>query len=90
MDEMPEMKSAFKTFDNGRYSPKLSIVVCAKRISERFFPTEAANADRNGNPKPGTVIDRGVTSIYHPDFFLYGEPHVRHYELTNSVLIVAP
>ena len=73
LDEMPKIRDAFRKFDTQQpYRPKLAILVCAKRISERFFPTKPEDADRNGNPKPGTVIDRGVTSIYHPDFFLYG------------------
>lgn len=43
-----------------------------KRHHTRFFPTEQENADKDGNPKPGTVVDRGVTSVYHFDFFLQG------------------
>ncbi|KAG6805581.1 hypothetical protein H0H93_004464, partial [Arthromyces matolae] len=41
-----------------------------KRHHTRFFPTEEENADNNGNPKAGTVVDRGVTDVYHFDFFL--------------------
>ncbi|KAG6884814.1 hypothetical protein C0993_008033 [Termitomyces sp. T159_Od127] len=41
-----------------------------KRHHTRFFPTEQENADKDGNPKAGTVVDRGVTSVYHFDFFL--------------------
>ena len=67
------MRQAFRKFDKDKpYRPELMILVCAKRISERFFPTERENADRNGNPLPGTVVDRGVTSVYYPDFFLVG------------------
>jgi eukaryotic translation initiation factor 2C len=44
--------------------PKLSIVICGKRHHTRFFPTEATYADQNGNPRPGTVVDRGVTAVY--------------------------
>lgn len=43
-----------------------------KRHHTRFYPTEAANADHNGNPKAGTVVDRGVTAVYNFDFFLQG------------------
>jgi hypothetical protein len=43
-----------------------------KRHHTRFYPTEAQNADGNGNPKAGTVVDRGVTAIYNFDFFLQG------------------
>lgn len=30
----------------------------------RFYPTNSANADRNGNTRPGTVVDKGVTAVY--------------------------
>ena len=71
------------------YSPALTIVICVsallfsiltlftarqgKRHHTRFYPVEEANADQNGNPRPGTVVDRGVTAIYHFDFFLQGK-----------------
>ena len=71
------------------YSPALTIVICVsipsfstlalftasqgKRHHTRFYPVEEANADHNGNPRPGTVVDRGVTAVYHFDFFLQGE-----------------
>ncbi|KAH8101753.1 argonaute-like protein [Cristinia sonorae] len=71
-EEMPQMKEAFKKFHTPQkpYTPKLTIVICGKRHHTRFFPTEAENADRNGNPRPGTVVDRGVTAVYEFDFFL--------------------
>ena len=48
----------------------MTVVVCGKRHHTRFYPTEAPSADHNGNPKPGTIVDRGVTAIYEYDFFL--------------------
>ena len=73
----------------GAYSPALTIVICVrispfsicalftarqgKRHHTRFYPVEEANADHNGNPRPGTVVDRGVTAVYHFDFFLQGK-----------------
>ncbi|CAK5264708.1 unnamed protein product [Mycena citricolor] len=68
-DELPSMKRAFKRF-GPKYSPKLSIVICGKRHHTRFYPTEAGNAANDGNPRPGTVVDRGVTAVYEFDFFL--------------------
>ena len=60
------------------YSPALTIVICVsiplfsmfaiftsgkgKRHHTRFYPVEEANADQNGNPRAGTVVDRGVTT----------------------------
>ncbi|KZT63105.1 argonaute-like protein [Daedalea quercina L-15889] len=71
-EEMPEIKKAFQKFNTAQkpYSPKLTIVICGKRHHTRFYPTETQHADRLGNPKAGTVVDRGVTSVYDFDFFL--------------------
>lgn len=71
-EEMPRMKDAFRRFDKAgkQYNPLLTIVICGKRHHTRFYPTEPGDGDHNGNPKPGTVVDRGVTSVYHFDFFL--------------------
>ena len=41
-----------------------------KRHHTRFYPTNSDGADNKGNPKAGTVVDRGVTAIYEFDFFL--------------------
>ena len=72
-EEMPEIRKAFRHFDATRpYQPQLTIVVCGKRHHTRFYPTEAENADKDGNPRPGTVVDRGVTAVYDFDFFLQG------------------
>lgn len=71
--ELPKIKEAFQKYNtpSKRYEPKLTIVICAKRHHTRFYPTAQADADsKKYNPLPGTVVDRGVTSIYHFDFFL--------------------
>ncbi|KAI9432931.1 argonaute-like protein [Lactarius indigo] len=71
-DEITKIRASFRKFDTpqGPYRPKLTVVVCGKRHHTRFYPTEAISADHNGNPKPGTIVDRGVTAIYEYDFFL--------------------
>lgn len=72
-EEMPEIKEAFKKFDtpSRRYNPTLTIVICGKRHNTRFYPVERSAADPNlGNPRPGTVVDQGVTGVYSFDFFL--------------------
>ncbi|KAJ7201035.1 argonaute-like protein [Mycena pura] len=68
--EMPQIKEAFKSTPVQGYNPQLTIVICGKRHHTRFYPTEAANAANDGNPKAGTVVDRGVTAVYEFDFFL--------------------
>ena len=50
--------------------PKISFIIVSKRHHTRFYPTNANDADKNGNPKPGTIVDRGVTSDSGWDFFL--------------------
>ena len=47
-------------------------MICGKRHHTRFYPTEEGNAAGDGNPRPGTVVDRGVTAVYEFDFFLQG------------------
>jgi eukaryotic translation initiation factor 2C len=73
-EELPAIKAAFKKLSTPQapYDPKLTIVICGKRHHTRFYPTEASAADRDGNPRPGTVVDRGVTAVYEFDFFLQG------------------
>ena len=69
---MPQMKAAFRKFssDASPYDPKLTIVICGKRHHTRFFPTNVAHAAPDGNPRPGTVVDRGTAAIYEYDFYL--------------------
>jgi hypothetical protein len=71
-EELPQIFEAFKRIDakNPRYHPTLSIVICGKRHNARFYPTESEFADRNGNTRPGTVVDKGVTSMLDFDFYL--------------------
>ena len=69
---MPEMRKAFRRYGTPQrpYNPKLTIVICGKRHHTRFFPMEPAHAASDGNPKPGTVVDRGATAVYEYDFYL--------------------
>ncbi|KAI1792391.1 argonaute-like protein [Ganoderma leucocontextum] len=71
-EEMPEMRKAFDRFSapGNPYRPKLTIVICGKRHHTRFFPMDPAHAAQDGNPKPGTVVDRGATAVYEYDFYL--------------------
>jgi hypothetical protein len=73
-EELPQILEAFKkcsTKDRSTpYRPKLTIIICGKRHHARFYPTDAPNADRNGNTRPGTVVDKGVTDVFGFDFYL--------------------
>lgn len=81
-EELPEIIKSFEAFGNAKqpYRPKITIVICGKRHHTRFFPTDGQSADQNGNPRPGTVVDRGVTAVYDFDFFLQA-----HYGLQGTV-----
>lgn len=85
-EELPEIKAAFKQFGTPKalYNPQLTIIICGKRHHTRFFPTDPSAADRDGNPRPGTVVDRGVTAVYDYDFFLQGQS--LEYALTSISL----
>ena len=71
-DELPLILNAFKKLGVGAkpYRPKLSIMICGKRHHARFYPTQSNDAAPNGNTLPGTVVDKGVTSVYTFDFYL--------------------
>ncbi|KAL9597740.1 MAG: hypothetical protein Q9219_004934 [cf. Caloplaca sp. 3 TL-2023] len=69
-DELPQVQKACKARYPGGKIPRISIIVCGKRHHTRFYPTKAQDADFNGNPQNGTVVDRGITMEKGWDFFL--------------------
>ncbi len=52
------------------YQPTITFVVVQKRHHARFFPQAAKDADRSGNVRPGTVVEREITTPSHFDFYL--------------------
>ena len=52
--------------------PKFVVVVASKRHHIRFFPkpNDRVGADRNGNPVPGTLVEKDVTHPFENDFYL--------------------
>ncbi|TFK25878.1 QDE2 protein [Coprinopsis marcescibilis] len=52
------------------YRPSLSIIICGKRHHAKFFSTDSKFADRNGNTRPGTIVDKGITGVFDFDFYL--------------------
>ncbi|EGN97702.1 hypothetical protein SERLA73DRAFT_92911 [Serpula lacrymans var. lacrymans S7.3] len=70
--ELPLILDSFRGMSNSskKYRPKLTIVICGKRHHARFFPIESNSADKNGNTRPGTVVDKGVTTVFDYDFYL--------------------
>ena len=47
---------------------KFIVIVASKRHHIRFFPGSAG--DKNGNPHPGTLVERDVTHPFEYDFYL--------------------
>ena len=72
--EIPALRAAFDLLYTPAQRksgvPNLAVVVVGKRHHTRFYPTQVGEADRSGNTVNGTVVDRGVTSIWNWDFFL--------------------
>ncbi|KAM6486442.1 Piwi-domain-containing protein [Trichoderma sp. SZMC 28011] len=72
--ELPLLRAACKEIypapDQKKGLPRMTVAVVGKRHHTRFYPTTAADADKGGNTKAGTVIDRGVTEARSWDFFL--------------------
>ena len=64
-DEMGEIRRAFR--DNNAGNPKTTVIIATKRHHIRFFPPKG---DKNGNPLPGTLVERDATHPRHFDFYL--------------------
>ena len=47
--------------------PKFTVIIATKRHHIRFFPQKG---DRNGNPLPGTLVEKEVTHPFMFDFYL--------------------
>ena len=60
-EELVQIREACNEVYAHSPQPKINIVVVGKRHHTRFYPTHAGTADAHGNPKNGTVVDRGVT-----------------------------
>lgn len=76
-EELPRLRQACKDLysasDQDKGLPHLTIIIVGKRHHTRFYPTQENDADRFSNPRPGTIVDRGVTEARNWDFFL--QPH---------------
>ncbi|GMF07766.1 unnamed protein product [Ambrosiozyma monospora] len=85
-EEVPQVKEALKQvakkYNIKNYNPKLTFLVIVKRHSTRFFPLEKNAKDPKGklvavqaqdNVIPGSIIDKGVTSVKFYDFYLQSQ-----------------
>ncbi|KAF9891139.1 hypothetical protein FE257_005075 [Aspergillus nanangensis] len=76
--EVVNMKAIFMKLTQDQWKGKFTVVVANKRHHLRAFPKvgdpaldKKSMADKNGNPVPGTLIERDVTSPHDWDFILY-------------------
>ncbi|CAL1700780.1 unnamed protein product [Somion occarium] len=53
-----------------KVDPKITVIVVGKRHHVRFFPKRPDEADRSGNCRAGTVIDRDIVHPLEMDFYL--------------------
>jgi len=63
--EVKEIKKIFQQ-ETGKV-PKMAVIIATKRHHIRFFPEKG---DKNGNPMPGTLVEREVTHPFQYDFYL--------------------
>ncbi|KAK4977421.1 hypothetical protein LTR28_006932 [Elasticomyces elasticus] len=56
---------------------KLTVVVVTKRHHTRFYSTPGMDIGENNNCVPGTLVDRGVTSLHCFDFFLQAHSGIK-------------
>lgn len=73
-DEKPKLDAALeKIYGKSTRWPKLMILIVGKRHHTRFYPTKQEDCHTSGNPRPGLVVDRGITMERGWDFFM--QPH---------------
>lgn len=68
--ELPQIKDAFRRVYKDAKQPQTMICICGKRHHARFYPLNDNEATRNGNTKPGTIVDKGIGDVYRFDFYL--------------------
>ncbi|KAI1386230.1 Piwi-domain-containing protein [Hypoxylon trugodes] len=80
-DELPLLREAcqevYSAPDQKKGLPRITLIVVGKRHHTRFYPTKASDADRSGNARSGTVVDRGVTEARSWDFFLQAHAAIK-------------
>ncbi|OJA20088.1 hypothetical protein AZE42_07720 [Rhizopogon vesiculosus] len=93
-EELPKMLDAFKRVPVGTgpkskpYRPLLTIIICGKRHHAKFWPTDSQYASNNGNTRPGTVVDKGVTAVFDFDFYLQAHSGLQgHVKATHYTVI---
>lgn len=79
--ELPQLRAACREVypapDQQKGLPHITLIVVGKRHNTRFYVTKESDADRSGNSKAGTVVDRGVTEARSWDFFLQSHAAIK-------------
>ncbi|KAI0195050.1 Piwi domain-containing protein [Astrocystis sublimbata] len=94
--ELNEIRRCFK--ESGAKQPKFTVIIATKRHHVRFFPkpNDSSTGDRNGNPLPGTLVERDATHPHHFDFYLCSHVAIQgtarpvHYQVIYDEANVAP
>lgn len=76
MIEAEQIRQAFREHQD--YNPHFAFIVVKKRVNARFFVE-----DQLRNPRPGTIIDRGVVSRNGYDFYMIAQ-HVNQGSATPT------
>ena len=72
------------------YKPRITYIHCGMSKNTKFFPTNPEHIDKYGNCAPGTVVDRGITTIWKNDFYLkahvpeHGTSRFAYYLVTHD------
>lgn len=97
--EVADIKRIFEIIGETRkdFSVKFTVVVAEKRHHIRFFPQPGTKAaDNNGNPVPGTIVERDVTHPHEYDMYLcshkaiQGTARPTHYHILMDEANVSP
>lgn len=97
--EVADIKRIFEILGETRkdFSVKFTVVVAEKRHHIRFFPQPGTKAaDNNGNPVPGTIVERDVTHPHEYDMYLcshkaiQGTARPTHYHILMDEANVSP
>lgn len=91
--EVSEIRKIFR--ERCGQVPKFTVIIATKRHHIRFFP-DGSSGDRNGNPLPGTVVEKEVTHPFHYDFYLCSHVAIQgtarpvHYHVIHDEIKLEP
>lgn len=86
--ELPQIRAAFEAYAKSLRTDtrfKLTAVVVAKRHNVKMLPDsddpnyakQNNGKEKNGNCRPGTLVDTVVTSAYYSDFYLQSHDGIK-------------